>query len=343
MNRSGLIASIVFASISLAPIGAHVVADEKPLAGYSVESSRTEKQWEEKMRALPKPKIMRENMQRLAARPHHVGSPYDKDNAEWILAKSKNWGSTPTSKFECFFPRPKSALSNCHGDRVHRKATGTGGAGDPTSNQTGRAASSVQRLLDRWRRDRAAGLRQFRRAGGLRELERMGVSVKGAIVIARTTDPGAASSRKLPPSMAPSAASSIPIRTKTAMSRAMYFPKARAAERRRAARQRDGHAALSRRSADAGRRRHQGREAPGHEGSSDDHQDSRAADLLRRRAAAAGRATGPWRPRHGAAGCRITYHIGPGPAKVHLKVKSNWDMKPIYDIIARIPGSRISR
>ena len=35
----------------------------------------------------------------------------------------------------------------------------------------------------------------------------------------------------------------------------------------------------------------------------------------------------------------ITYHVGPGPAKVHLKVKSNWDIKPIYDVIARIPGS----
>jgi len=35
----------------------------------------------------------------------------------------------------------------------------------------------------------------------------------------------------------------------------------------------------------------------------------------------------------------ITYHIGPGPAKVHLKVKSNWDLKPINDVIAKIPGS----
>jgi len=35
---------------------------------------------------------MRDTMQRLSARPHHVGSPYDKDNAEWILAKFKGWG-----------------------------------------------------------------------------------------------------------------------------------------------------------------------------------------------------------------------------------------------------------
>jgi hypothetical protein len=29
-------------------------------------------------------------MQRLSARPHHVGSPYDKDNAEWLLAQLKS-------------------------------------------------------------------------------------------------------------------------------------------------------------------------------------------------------------------------------------------------------------
>ena len=40
---------------------------------------------------------------------------------------------------------------------------------------------------------------------------------------------------------------------------------------------------------------------------------------------------------HGGLG--VTYHIGPGSAKVHLKVKSNWDIKPVYDVIAKIPGS----
>jgi N-acetylated-alpha-linked acidic dipeptidase len=35
----------------------------------------------------------------------------------------------------------------------------------------------------------------------------------------------------------------------------------------------------------------------------------------------------------------ITYHIGPGPAKAHLKLKFNWDRKPLYDVIVRIPGS----
>ncbi len=35
----------------------------------------------------------------------------------------------------------------------------------------------------------------------------------------------------------------------------------------------------------------------------------------------------------------ITYHIGPGPAKVHLKLAFDWQVRPLYNVIARIDGS----
>ena len=35
----------------------------------------------------------------------------------------------------------------------------------------------------------------------------------------------------------------------------------------------------------------------------------------------------------------ITYHIGGGPAKVHLAVKFDWQVRPLYDVIAKIPGA----
>ncbi|HWC99866.1 MAG TPA: M28 family metallopeptidase, partial [Candidatus Sulfopaludibacter sp.] len=38
-------------------------------------------------------------------------------------------------------------------------------------------------------------------------------------------------------------------------------------------------------------------------------------------------------------GLPITYHVGPGPARVHLKLAFNWDLKPLYDVIVRIPGT----
>ena len=53
--------------------------------------------------------------------------------------------------------------------------------------------------------------------------------------------------------------------------------------------------------------------------------------------------TGPVVPEAWRGGLPITYRIGPGPGKVHLKMFSNWEMKPLYDVIAKIPRLRISR
>ena len=36
----------------------------------------------------------------------------------------------------------------------------------------------------------------------------------------------------------------------------------------------------------------------------------------------------------------MPYHVGPGPAKAHLHLKFNWDRKPLYDVVAKIPGSK---
>jgi len=38
-------------------------------------------------------------------------------------------------------------------------------------------------------------------------------------------------------------------------------------------------------------------------------------------------------------GLPLPYRIGPGPAKVHLRVAANWDIKPVYDVVFKIPGS----
>ncbi|HKW40052.1 MAG TPA: transferrin receptor-like dimerization domain-containing protein, partial [Gemmatimonadales bacterium] len=48
---------------------------------------------------------------------------------------------------------------------------------------------------------------------------------------------------------------------------------------------------------------------------------------------------GPVAPVEWRGGLGITYRVGPGPARVHLNVKSDWSLKPLYDVIARIPGA----
>src|SRR3989475_4447054 len=138
MNRTVAIASILFAGITLAPLGSHVAADEQTLFGYSAESSRIERQWEEKLRAIPSPENLRAYMQRLSARPHHVGSPYDKANAEWIAEKFKEFGwDTHIESFDVLFPTPKDRLVELvdGGPRFTAKLEEPVAPQDPTSNQ----------------------------------------------------------------------------------------------------------------------------------------------------------------------------------------------------------------
>jgi N-acetylated-alpha-linked acidic dipeptidase len=48
---------------------------------------------------------------------------------------------------------------------------------------------------------------------------------------------------------------------------------------------------------------------------------------------------GPTAPKAFRGQLPITYHIGPSAAKAHLLVKSDWSLKPIYDVIAVMKGS----
>jgi len=48
---------------------------------------------------------------------------------------------------------------------------------------------------------------------------------------------------------------------------------------------------------------------------------------------------GPVAPKKWLGALPITYHLGPGPAKVHLMIRSDWGQKPIYDVIARLRGA----
>jgi len=48
---------------------------------------------------------------------------------------------------------------------------------------------------------------------------------------------------------------------------------------------------------------------------------------------------GPVAPGEWRGALPITYHMGPGPARVHIAIASDWSLKPLYDVIAKIPGT----
>ena len=48
---------------------------------------------------------------------------------------------------------------------------------------------------------------------------------------------------------------------------------------------------------------------------------------------------GPVVPAAWRGGLPITYHVGPSIEKVHLKLQFNWDLKPLFNVVAKLPGS----
>ncbi|MGB2644837.1 MAG: transferrin receptor-like dimerization domain-containing protein [Candidatus Acidiferrum sp.] len=343
MKRKGLAACIVFAGISLAPIGTHIFADEQPLAGYSVESSQTEKQWEEKMRAIPEPDNVRDYVKRMSARPHHVGSPYDKDNAEWILAKYKEFGlDAHIESFDVLFPTPKERAVELveGGPKFTAKLQEPAFPEDPTSNQTAEQLPTYNAYsIDG---DVTAPLVyvNFGVPADYEELERMGVSVKGAIVIARYYG----SWRGIKPKVAAEHGAVGCLIFSDPHEDGFYqgdvFPNG--PYRPKDGVQRGSVADMPLYAGDP--------LTPGVGATKDakrlalkDAETITKIPVLPISYADAepllASLKGPMSPAAWRGALGISYHIGPGPGKVHLKVKSNWDIKPIYDIIAKIPGS----
>src|SRR5258705_1733942 len=344
MNRRSIIAGIVFAAVSLAPLGSRVTADEQTLYGYSADSSRDERQWEEKFRGIPSPENLRSFMQHLPARPHNVGSPYDKENAEWILAKFKEFGlDAHIEQFDVLYPTPKErGLDLGGGGEIFGENVGEPPVPqDPTSNQQNEQLPTYHAYsIDG---DVTAPLVyvNYGVPEDYEQLERMGVSVKGAIVIARYFH----SWRGIKPKVAAEHGAlgcliySDP--HEDGFVQGDTFPTG-------AWRPKDG----VQRGSVADMPVYPGDPlTPGVGATKNakrlDIKDAPTitkipvlpisyADAQPLLAALTGRvAPDGWR-----GGLGVTYHIGlPGPAKVHLKVKSNWGIKPVYDVIAKIPGS----
>jgi N-acetylated-alpha-linked acidic dipeptidase len=314
---------------------------EPGLAGFSGDGSRAERQWEQKFRSAISADNIGDYAKLLSARPHHVGSAYDKHDEEWLASKFKEWGwDVHVESFQILFPTPKErALEMVEPARFVAKLQEPTIPEDPTSNQQNEQLPSYNAYsIDG---DVTAPLVyvNYGIPEDYEELERLGISVKGSIVIARY----GSSWRGIKPKVAAEHGAvgcliySDP--RDDGYTAGDVYPKGpwRPAE----GVQRGSVVDMALYPGDP--------LTPGVGATSDAKrlkfedvkvftkipvQPISYADAQPLLEALAG----PVAPARWRGGLAITYHVGPGPAKVHLRVKFNWDMKQINDVVARIPG-----
>jgi N-acetylated-alpha-linked acidic dipeptidase len=340
MRRMAITGMLFVFLFGLVSIG----AEDEPLQGFTRASSATERELETKFRAVPSPDNQREYMRRLSARPHHVGSAYDKENAEWILSKFKEWGwDAKIETFVVLYPTPKErVLEMVAPAHFTAKLQEPPLAVDPTSNQQDEQLPSYNAYSIDGDVTAPLVFVNYGLPKDYEELERLGVSVKGAIVIAKYGN----SWRGIKPKVAAEhgaigcliysdpaddgyAVDDVfpqgPMRPSDGVQRGsvLDFPSTS-----------PGDPLTPGVGATPNAKRLAIKDAPGLTKIPDlpisygDAQPLLAA------------LDGPMAPKEWRGGLPISYHVGPGKTKVHLKVNFNWDMKEIYDVIARIPGAQ---
>jgi N-acetylated-alpha-linked acidic dipeptidase len=288
------------------------------------------------------PDEMRDWLKQLASEPNHVGSPHDKANAEWILAQFKSWRwDAQIETFDVLYPTPKSEVLELLG-REKFKATLQEEPIPGDSSATAKGYALPAYLAYQGDGDVTAPLVYVN--FGMKEdydaLEKLGVSVNGKIVIARY----GSGWRGLKPKLA---------HEHGAVGCIIYSDP-----------HEDGYAAESTypngparppRSFQRGSVQdtafYPGDPLTPGIGATKDAKRLAIADaptILKIPAlpisyadaqvflkALGGRVVPPpWR-----GSLPITYRVGPSAANVHLLVKSDWSLKPVYDVIAVMKGS----
>jgi N-acetylated-alpha-linked acidic dipeptidase len=310
--------------------------------GAAPDSPRADRDWEAKFRALPNAQNVRTYAEHLSARPHHLGSAYDRENAEWILAKFKEWGlDAHIETFQVLFPTPKErVLEMVAPTRFTARLEEPAVAVDPTSGQKDEQLPTYNAYSADGDVTAPLVYVNYGVPADYEQLERLGVSVKGAIVIARY----GGSWRGVKPKVAAEHGAVGCIIYSDPRDDGYFegdvFPKGpwRPAEgvQRGSVMEMTlypGDPLTPGVGATADAKRLPVKEAPTLTKipvlpiSYGDAQPLLAA------------LTGPVAPMHWRGALPITYHVGPGPARVHLKVVSNWELKPLHDVIARIPGA----
>ena len=333
-----------FAAAALLPVmlAATPQLEDPPIRGFTTASARTQREWETKFRAIPDPARMREAMRRLAARPHHLGSAYGKENAEWMKAQFESYGwEARLERFDVLFPTPKvRVLEMVAPTRFRARLEEPVLKEDPTTGQRSEQLPTYNAYSGEGDVTAPLVYVNYGVPADYEELERRGISVKGAIVIARY----GGSWRGIKPKVAyeHGAVGALiysdpkddgygegetypngPYRPKDGVQRGsvLDMPTYPGDPLTPGVGSVPGAPRLDRKDAVTIMK------IPVLPISYADAQPLLAA------------LTGPVAPSSWRGGLPITYRMGPGSAQVHLRMEFNWTQAPLYNVIATLKGS----
>jgi N-acetylated-alpha-linked acidic dipeptidase len=333
-------AALSLAAILLIPPAIH--SQQPPgIRGFSSDGAGAERVLERQFRAVPDPEKLREYMRAITEEPHHAGSPAGRKVAEYILAKFKSWGlDASIEQTEALIPFPtERSLELVAPERFVAALKEPPIAADKDSADEGQLPTFNAYSADG---DVTADLVyvNYGIPEDYEQLRKLNIDVKGKIVIARY----GRSWRGIKPKVALEHGAvgciiySDPrddgyfqgdsyvdgawrpeqgVQRGSVMDMPIY----------------PGDPLTPGWGAEAGGRKLDRSEAvtllkiPVLPISYGD-----ALPLLRK-------LKGVVAPESWRGALPMTYHVGPGPAKVHLKLGFDWQVRPLYNVIARIPGA----
>jgi N-acetylated-alpha-linked acidic dipeptidase len=313
-----------------------------PLLGFSADHAAEQRALESRFDSVLHASNLREWMQRLTARPHHVGSPYGKENAEFMAGLFRSWGyQTEIEQFRVLFPTLKTRLLEMVAPtRYTANLSEPPIPEDPTSGQTAEQLPTYNAYSIDGDVTGDLVYVNFGVPKDYEELERRGIDVKGKIVIARYYG----SWRGIKPKVAAEHGAIGCIIYSDPHEDGYFFgdvyPKGGWRSDRAA--QRGSVADIPTYAGDP--------LTPGvgaiESAKRLDLKDVQTLTKIPVLPISYGDALpllkalgGPMAPEGWRGSLPIPYHMGPGPARVHLKLAFNWDQVPAYDVIARLPGS----
>ncbi|MBS1487619.1 MAG: M28 family peptidase [Bacteroidetes bacterium] len=319
-----------------------VQAQAQSLTGFVKENADAQLKLENKFDSHLQSKNIDDLIKRLSARPHHVGSPYGKVNAEYIRDLFKSWGyDTQIETFQVLFPTPKVRMLELLGaQKFVAKLEEPALKEDATSGQK----SEQLPVYNCWSPDGdVTGELVFVNYGvpaDYEELDKLGIDVKGKIVIAKY----GGSWRGIKPKVAQEHGAIGCIIYSDPEGDGYFqgdvYPKG--AYKNEHGVQRGSVLDMPIYPGDP--------TTPGYGSTVDAKRIDRkdAANLLKIPVIPISYADakplllalgGPVAPERWRGALPLTYHVGPSTDKVHLKLEFNWDFKPAYDVIAKLKGS----